>query len=159
MLKRSAYQDRLGTNIGKDENKEAFCAGWADQLIMPQGSVDYYDEMVTTVGGGIEKVQDFARLFMAPGIAHCGTDTDPFFEALVRKRSFSLNLLFRPPACLTRSFTKTGSGHQNMSKNLTKRPVSQVDWVEKGVVPETLPLTVQGGDGTNPTVLRTRCEK
>ena len=36
--------------------------GWADQLIMPQGSVDYYDEMVTTVGGGIGKVQDFARV-------------------------------------------------------------------------------------------------
>jgi hypothetical protein len=103
MLKRSIYQDRLGTNIGKDEKKEAFCAGWADQLIMPQGSVDYYDEMVTTVGGGIEKVQDFARLFMAPGIAHCGTDTDPFFEALVRKRSFpSISFSGPPPASLDR---------------------------------------------------------
>ena len=50
---------------------------------MPQGSVDYYDEMVTTVGGGVAKVQDFARLFMAPGIAHCGTDTGPFFQAVV----------------------------------------------------------------------------
>jgi hypothetical protein len=58
--------------------------GWADQLIMPQGSIDYYDEMVATVGGGLEKVQDFARLFMAPGIAHCGTDTSPFFEAVVQ---------------------------------------------------------------------------
>jgi feruloyl esterase len=50
---------------------------------MPQGSVDYYDEMAATVGGGLDKVQEFARLFMAPGIAHCGTDTGPFFDALV----------------------------------------------------------------------------
>ena len=52
-------------------------------MIIPQGSVDYYDEMVTTVGGSLQKVQEFARLFMAPGIAHCGTDTTPFFDALV----------------------------------------------------------------------------
>eukprot|EP01052_Picozoa_sp_SAG31_P033079 SAG31_NODE_3693_length_3983_cov_2.012358_7_plen_99_part_01 len=57
--------------------------GWADQLIMPQGSVDYYDEMVSTVGGGLPQVQNFARLFMAPGIAHCGMDTAPFFKAVV----------------------------------------------------------------------------
>eukprot|EP01051_Picozoa_sp_SAG22_P014411 SAG22_NODE_1746_length_3665_cov_4.270050_4_plen_309_part_00 len=57
--------------------------GWADQLIMPQGSVDYYDEVVRTVGGGLAEVQKFARLFMAPGVAHCGTDTDPFFQAVV----------------------------------------------------------------------------
>lgn len=37
----------------------------------------------TTVGGGPVAVREFARLFMAPGIAHCGMDTAPFFEALV----------------------------------------------------------------------------
>ena len=58
--------------------------GWADQLIMPQGSVDYYGEMEETVGGGPAAVRDFGRLFMAPGIAHCGMDTAPFFEAVVR---------------------------------------------------------------------------
>ena len=31
----------------------------------------------------LQQVQEFARLFMAPGIAHCGTDTAPFFDALV----------------------------------------------------------------------------
>ena len=47
--------------------------GWADPLIMPQGSVDYYDQVVTTVGkGNVSEVQEFARLFMFPGVNHCG---------------------------------------------------------------------------------------
>lgn len=51
---------------------------------MYAGSIDYYDQMETTVGGGPAAVREFARLFMAPGVAHCGMDTTPFFEALVR---------------------------------------------------------------------------
>lgn len=47
--------------------------GWADPLIMPQGSIDYYDEVVTTVSNGnMTDVQQFARLFMFPGVEHCG---------------------------------------------------------------------------------------
>jgi len=46
--------------------------GWADQLIMPEGSPHYYDRVVKTVGGGYKRTQDFARLFMAPGVGHCG---------------------------------------------------------------------------------------
>lgn len=53
------------------------------QLLLT-GSIDYYNQMETTVGGGSTAVRDFARLFMAPGVAHCGMDTTPFFEALVR---------------------------------------------------------------------------
>jgi feruloyl esterase len=49
---------------------------------MPQGTVDYYNQMAETSGSSIEDVQSFARLFMAPGIAHCGMDTDPFFHAV-----------------------------------------------------------------------------
>jgi hypothetical protein len=46
--------------------------GFADQLIMPEGTIDYYDEVVNTLGGGYEHTKEFARLFMAPGVAHCG---------------------------------------------------------------------------------------
>ncbi len=35
------------------------------------GSIDYY-ERVTRKMGGTKKTQEFARLFMAPGIGHCG---------------------------------------------------------------------------------------
>lgn len=54
-------------------NKLLMYHGWADELIMPQGSVDYYDEVVRTVGyGDVKEVQKFARLFMVPGMGHCG---------------------------------------------------------------------------------------
>ncbi|HVH27256.1 MAG TPA: tannase/feruloyl esterase family alpha/beta hydrolase [Vicinamibacterales bacterium] len=46
--------------------------GWADQLIMPDGTIDYYDAVTKKLGGGYEQTRDFARLFMAPGVAHCG---------------------------------------------------------------------------------------
>jgi hypothetical protein len=56
--------------------------GWDDELIPPQGSIDYYERVVETMGDTGE-VADFARLFMAPGVRHCGdgtgaTDFDAF---------------------------------------------------------------------------------
>jgi pimeloyl-ACP methyl ester carboxylesterase len=47
--------------------------GWADQLIMPDGSIEYYDAVTKELGGGYDQTRNFARLFMAPGVAHCGT--------------------------------------------------------------------------------------
>ncbi|WP_020562099.1 tannase/feruloyl esterase family alpha/beta hydrolase [Methylosarcina fibrata] len=46
--------------------------GFADQLIMPEGTIDYYDKVVNKLGGDYPHAQEFARLFMAPGVAHCG---------------------------------------------------------------------------------------
>ena len=61
--------------------------GWADPLINANGSVDYYDH-VTEKMGGLKKTQDFARLFMAPGIGHCGGGAgfapSNAFDAVVR---------------------------------------------------------------------------
>jgi len=58
--------------------------GWADQIIMPEGTIDLYDAVTNTISGGnVSKTQKFARLFMAPNVGHCGMDTDVFFEALV----------------------------------------------------------------------------
>ncbi len=45
--------------------------GFADQLIVPGGTIDYYDR-VSRRFGGYSRTQEFARLFMAPGVAHCG---------------------------------------------------------------------------------------
>lgn len=44
--------------------------GWADPIVMPNNSVDYY-EMVERAMGGRQATQDFARLFMVPGMKHC----------------------------------------------------------------------------------------
>jgi hypothetical protein len=61
--------------------------GWSDQLIFPQGSIDYY-ERVLAFTHNVRPDQDFARLFMAPGVFHCGGGTGPssfdMFGALVK---------------------------------------------------------------------------
>jgi hypothetical protein len=56
--------------------------GFADQLIVPQGSIDYYDRVTQTLGGGYAQTQQFARLFMAPGVGHCGGGNGPQPQAL-----------------------------------------------------------------------------
>jgi feruloyl esterase len=58
--------------------------GWADPLISAEGSTDYYDRVVQMMGGA-EKTAQFIRLFMAPGVGHCGGGTAPTgqMEALV----------------------------------------------------------------------------
>ena len=60
--------------------------GFADQLIVPGGTIDYYGR-VARRSGGYERTKDYARLFMAPGVAHCGGGSGPqpqgLFEAMV----------------------------------------------------------------------------
>jgi hypothetical protein len=59
--------------------------GWLDQLIFPQGSIDYYERVVAQ--SDLLHTIKFARLFMAPGVFHCaggpGPDTFDSFGALV----------------------------------------------------------------------------
>lgn len=57
--------------------------GWSDQLITPQNSINYY-KSVTDAMGGPAKTADFARLFMVPGMAHCGGGEGPNnFDAVI----------------------------------------------------------------------------
>jgi feruloyl esterase len=58
-----AFEDRGGKLIQYH--------GWADPQIAPANSVRYYKKVLDTMGG-TEKVQSFYRLFMVPGMAHCG---------------------------------------------------------------------------------------
>jgi feruloyl esterase len=48
--------------------------GWADPQITPMSSVRYYQSVLQAMGGA-EKVKDSYRLFMVPGMAHCGGGT------------------------------------------------------------------------------------
>jgi hypothetical protein len=50
--------------------------GWYDELIFPEGSIDYYERVLETMGGTGE-VAEFARLFMVPGVLHCGGGPGP----------------------------------------------------------------------------------
>jgi feruloyl esterase len=50
--------------------------GWSDQLITPMNSISYYKSVVDTMGGAA-KTADFARLFLVPGMGHCGGGEGP----------------------------------------------------------------------------------
>ena len=45
--------------------------GWSDNLLAPLGTVNYYLD-VETIMGGAEQTGNFARLFMVPAMGHCG---------------------------------------------------------------------------------------
>lgn len=67
--------------------------GTNDQLIMPRGVIHYYRQMASRFGRGagkgpdFESLQEFYRLFRAPGVAHCSGGSGPqpqnLFGALV----------------------------------------------------------------------------
>ena len=61
--------------------------GWSDQLIYPEGTIDYYERVERRMGGA-DTTAKFARLFMAPGVAHCAGGPGPqpvdTFESVVR---------------------------------------------------------------------------
>ena len=70
----------------KHGSKVLIWHGEADQLIFPRGTVNYYNRVLKE-NGGLKRVDDFARLFLAPGVAHCAGGTGPnpvgTFEAVV----------------------------------------------------------------------------
>lgn len=64
--------------------------GGNDQLIFPRGVINYYRVMAQRYGrrdGDFRAVQQFYRLFRAPGVGHCGGGNGPqpqnLFDALV----------------------------------------------------------------------------
>jgi feruloyl esterase len=50
--------------------------GWSDPIISPLNSVNYYETVVAAMGG-VEKTENFARLFMIPGMEHCSRGSGP----------------------------------------------------------------------------------
>jgi feruloyl esterase len=49
--------------------------GWGDQNIPPRGSIEYYDGVLKTMGNA--RVAESVRLFMVPGMGHCGGGEGP----------------------------------------------------------------------------------
>jgi feruloyl esterase len=61
--------------------------GWADGA--PQTMIDYY-RSVASKKGGLAKVEDFYRLFLAPGMTHCGGGVGPNrFEPIAALEAWS----------------------------------------------------------------------
>jgi feruloyl esterase len=66
--------------------------GWNDPGVMPQRTIDYYDEIVdfanqATGADGKAFTEEYLRLYMLPGVGHCsggaGPDQANFMSALV----------------------------------------------------------------------------
>ncbi len=45
--------------------------GWADAAVTPYKTLDWYERVATTMGGAAA-ASEFVRLFMIPGMGHCG---------------------------------------------------------------------------------------
>jgi feruloyl esterase len=76
----ATLQAENGLLNAMDPNLKAFTShggkliqyhGWSDPQIAPESSVNYYKSVLEAMGGA-SKVQDSYRLFMVPGMAHCG---------------------------------------------------------------------------------------
>ncbi|KLU23480.1 feruloyl esterase [Caballeronia mineralivorans PML1(12)] len=94
--------------------------GLSDELIMPQGSVNYYTRVVNQMGGDLASVQSFYRLFLIPGFGHGSLNG-------------TANPAANPPVPAAGQLYQVLAG-----------------WVENGVAPDKIPLQNQGGTITRP---------
>lgn len=90
--------------------------GWGDAAISATGSIDYYERVKATLGGSVE---DFYRLFMVPGMGHCGGGIGP-----------------------------TNFGNGDFDAATAADPERDIHaaldrWVEKGIAPERIIATGQ----------------
>lgn len=73
------------TKLKKRGGKIIHYHGWADALVNPQMSVDYYESVMKKMGS--RQTKEFYRLYMIPGMFHCaggvGCDRADWFAPLV----------------------------------------------------------------------------
>ncbi len=61
-----------------NEGKLILYHGWSDSLIVPAGTLEYYESVVeTTFDGDLPATKEHARLFLIPGMGHCGGGPGP----------------------------------------------------------------------------------
>jgi feruloyl esterase len=115
--------------------------GWADPLISPQESIDYYQRLVAAQGNNgaaaAKQTQNFYRLFMVPGMAHCAFGTGP--NAFGNR--FSGQVYAAPPAA-------ADPQHDIF--------LALQQWVEKGVAPTRVIATKYSGEVPQAGVVMTR---
>ncbi|KFX99443.1 hypothetical protein V490_01797 [Pseudogymnoascus sp. VKM F-3557] len=75
------YSDVIGSDdtdlsgLRKSGGKLLVWQGGSDPLIFPQGTARYRERVEKRMGGHAEDVDNFFRLFFAPGVDHCGQGT------------------------------------------------------------------------------------
>ena len=89
-LKNASFIESTDPNLAKFKargGKLLLWHGWADPGPSPRNTINYYSEVGKTLGG---KQDDWMRLFLLPGVGHCGGGVGPdqadFLGALERWR-------------------------------------------------------------------------
>lgn len=73
-----AVDPDLSRFLERKKGKLLIYQGWADGDALPESIVRYYEKMVeTTFKGSYSEAQQGARLFMMPGMGHCGGGPGP----------------------------------------------------------------------------------
>ena len=68
----------LSRFLHREDAKLLLYHGWADPEGQAEPTVDYYERVVaTTFGGDVDAARDKVRLFMVPGMGHCGGGPGP----------------------------------------------------------------------------------
>ncbi len=83
--------------------------GWCDAAIPAQNAIDYYQAVVKKVGA--KRAATFVRLFMVPGVQHCGGGVGP------------------------NNFGQAGAPQGDAASNIA---AALVRWVEQGTAPEQI---------------------
>jgi feruloyl esterase len=106
--------------------------GWADSIVNPLGTVAFY-ETLAKAQGGADKLQGAARLFLLPGVEHCGSGGGDGPDAVGSEHGL--------PA-------PEGDADHDVLAALAQ-------WVETGTAPEKLIATkYQGDDPTKRIVMQ-----
>lgn len=115
----SAFQRRGGRLI--------LYHGWSDAAIPAQNAIDYYQSVVKKMGAA--KTSEFVRLYMVPGMQHCGGGSGP------------------------NAFGQGGVARGDAKSNIA---MALEQWVENGAAPAELIATKYKGNGPSSGVARTR---
>jgi feruloyl esterase len=80
--------------------------GWADQLVPPDTTISYYQEVASKMGG-VSKIDRQVRMFLVPGMGHCGGGEGPnSFDTLTALDEWVEN--GKAPEKMTASHTTNG---------------------------------------------------
>jgi feruloyl esterase len=63
------------TAFSNNKGKLILYHGWYDPAVAPLNTVNYYDQVVNHMGG--QATADFLRVYMVPGMNHCGNGPGP----------------------------------------------------------------------------------
>ena len=91
--------------------------GWADPALNPMMGVEYYEAVTARMGPG---TTDFFRLFMVPGMFHCGDGPGPnqFDTARAPHRLGGAGHRARMPSAPTKSSRRQAGAHPRRSASI-----------------------------------------